>query len=182
MNIDGPAARRSSHRHYYPWCTCDRHRRPRRWLKPVWGGCARARQGLAGSQLCHPGAMTSEPPVPGTGRVPVLRDEWREPLRALRDPIAPGPGRARADRDRPRQWRKQTWLGRFISTYGWRAYALPVLVVLTGLVIYQTVSGTGAPTPTATQSIQGPPDIGAVGTSIIDAPPRGLAAFDANLP
>ena len=77
--------------------------------------------------------MTSEPPVPGTGRVPVLRDEWREPLRALRDPIAPGAGRARADRDRPRQWRKQTWLGRFVSTYGWRAYALPVLVALTAV-------------------------------------------------
>ena len=112
----------------------------------------------------------------------MLRDEWREPLRALRDPIARGAGRARADRDRPRRWRKQTWLGRFVSTYGWRAYALPVLVVLTALVIYQTVTGTGAPKPTATQSIQGPPDIGAVGTSIIDAPPRGLAAFDANLP
>jgi hypothetical protein len=112
----------------------------------------------------------------------VLRDELREPLRALRDPIARDAGRARVDRDRSRQWRKQTWLGRFVSTYGWRAYALPVLVVLTALVIYQTVTGTGAAKPTATQSIQGTPDIGAVGTSIIDAPPRGLAAFDANLP
>ena len=74
--------------------------------------------------------MTSQRPVRSTGRVPVLRDEWREPLRALRDPIGRGAGRARADRDRPRQWRKQTGLGRFVSTYGWRAYALPVLVVL----------------------------------------------------
>ncbi|HEV7583513.1 MAG TPA: DUF3152 domain-containing protein [Mycobacterium sp.] len=126
--------------------------------------------------------MTSEPPVPGTGRAPVLRDEWREPLRALRDPIAPGTGRARADRDRPRQWRKQTWLGRFVSTYGWRAYALPVLVALTAVVIYQTMTGVGAPTPSASKPIQGPPAIGAVGTAILDAPPRGLATFDANLP
>ena len=114
--------------------------------------------------------MTSQQPGRGTGHVPVLRDEWREPLRALRDPIGRGPGRARADRGRPRQWRKQTWLGRFVSTYGWRAYALPVLVVLTAVVIYQTVTGTGSPKPTASQPIQGPPDIGAVGTTIIDAP------------
>ena len=57
-----------------------------------------------------------------------------------------------------------------------------MLVVLTAVVIYQTVTGTSAPKPAASQSIQGPPAIGAVGTSIIDAPPRGLAAFDANLP
>jgi Protein of unknown function (DUF3152) len=112
----------------------------------------------------------------------MLRDESREPLRALRDPVTGDAGRARSGRDRSRQWRKQTWLGRFVSTYGWRAYALPVLVVLTALVIYQTVTGTGAPKPTASQPIQSPPDIGAVGTSIIDAPPRGLATFDANLP
>ena len=44
------------------------------------------------------------------------------------------------------------------------------------------MTGTSAPKPAAGQTIQGPPTIGAVGTSIIDAPPRGLAAFDANLP
>src|SRR6202020_2317151 len=96
--------------------------------------------------------------------------------------VPPGAGGAGADRARPRQWRKQTWLGRFISTYGWRAYALPVLVALTAVVIYQTVTGVGAPTPTASNPIQGPPAIGAVGTAILDAPPRGLATFDANLP
>ncbi len=116
------------------------------------------------------------------GRVPVLREEWREPLRAQRDPLVHAAGRARADRDRPRRWRKQTWLGRFVSTYGWRAYALPVLMVLTVVVVYQTVSGTNAPKPAAAQPIQSPPAIGAVGTAIIDVPPRGLAAFDANLP
>lgn len=127
--------------------------------------------------------MTSERPVCDTGRIPVLRDEWREPLRALRDPIDRGAGgRPRADRDRPRRWRKQTWLGKFVSTYGWRAYALPVLVVLTAVVIYQTVTGTAAPRPAAGQPVQESPSIGAVGTAILDAPPRGLAAFDADLP
>ena len=50
------------------------------------------------------------------------------------------------------------------------------------VVVYQTVTGTNTPKPAASQPIQGPPAIGAVGTSILDAPPRGLAAFDANLP
>ncbi len=126
--------------------------------------------------------MTSQRSVRGTGRMPVLRDEWREPLRALRDPIDQGAGRPRADRDRPRQWRKQSWLGKFISTYGWRAYALPALAVLTAVVIYQTVTGTVAPKPTATQPVSESPAIGTVGTAILDAPPRGLAAFDADLP
>jgi hypothetical protein len=114
--------------------------------------------------------------------VPVLRDDWREPLRAQRDPLAEDAGRVRADRDRQRQWRKQTWLGRFVSTYGWRAYALPVLVVLTAVVVYQTVTGTTASKQAAAQDIQAPPAIGSIGTEIADAPPRGLAAFDANLP
>lgn len=84
--------------------------------------------------------MTSPWPAGSTSRVPVLRDEWREPLRALRDPLAATDRRVRARRDRKRQWRKQTWLGRFVSTYGWRAYALPVLMVLTTVVVYQTVT------------------------------------------
>ena len=133
-------------------------------------------------RLCHPGKVTSPRPVRSTGRVPVLHDEWREPLRAQRDPLAASAGRARADRQRQRQWRKQTWLGRFVSTYGWRAYVLPVLVALTVVVIYQTVTGTSTVKPAASEAIQGPPAIGVVGTSILDAPPRGLAAFDDNLP
>ncbi|MDD4867506.1 MAG: DUF3152 domain-containing protein [Mycobacterium sp.] len=126
--------------------------------------------------------MTSQRPVRGTGRTPVLRDEWREPLRALRDPIGRATGRPRVHRDRPRQWRKQTWLGRFVSTYGWRAYALPLLVVLTVVVVDQAVTGTGAPKPMAGQPLQKPQAIGTVGTAIMDTPPRGLAAFDASLP
>jgi hypothetical protein len=113
--------------------------------------------------------------------VPVLRDDWREPLRAQRDPLAPGSGRVRSNRD-PSRWRKQTWLGRFASTYGWRAYALPVLVALTAVVVYQTVTGTRTPAPASGEPVQGPPKIGAVGTAIIDAPPRGLTEFDASLP
>jgi len=114
--------------------------------------------------------------------VPVLRNEWREPLRAQRDPLAGDGGRPRSNRDERRQWRKQTWLGRFVSTYGWRAYALPILIAVTGLVIYQTVTGTGTDAPAVTEPVEGPPTIGSKGTAIVGAPPRGLTQFDANLP
>jgi hypothetical protein len=127
------------------------------------------------------------PPGPdrrGGGHVPALRNEWREPLRAQRDPLAVDSGRARSNRDDRRRWRKQTWLGRFISTYGWRAYALPVLFVLTIVVIYQTITGTAVSEKAAQEPgpVQGPPTIGAASTAIVGAPPKGLTQFDANLP
>lgn len=136
------------------------------------------------SELCHSGSVTYDPGRHGDSRVPVMRSEWREPLRAQRDPLAGESGRVRSNRDDRRQWRKQSWLGRFVSTYGWRAYALPILAVVTVVVIYQTVTGTQASAPTAVDevAVEGPPTIGAAGTTIIGAPPRGLTEFDANLP
>ena len=62
--------------------------------------------------------MTFDPEQRGGGRVPTLHDRWREPLRAQRDPLGGGAGRIRSDRDVHRQWRKQSWLGAFVSTYG----------------------------------------------------------------
>lgn len=126
--------------------------------------------------------MTYDPERRGGSRLPVLRDEWREPLRAQRDPVAVDSGRPRSNRDRRRRWRKRTWLGRFVSTYGWRAYALPLLVALTAIVVYQTVLGTVKPTPVADGPAQGPPTINSVSTAIIGAPPKGLTEFDATLP
>src|SRR4029079_9984416 len=115
-----------------------------------------ARQKCEEHGLCHPGSVTYEPgrrtrsaggqprrdPESERGRVPVLRDEWREPLRAPRDPLAEDSGRPRSNRESRRRWRKQSRLGRFVSTYGWRAYALPALVALTVWVVYSTVTGT----------------------------------------
>jgi hypothetical protein len=134
-------------------------------------------------RLCHPGSVTYDPGRRGGGRVPALRNEWREPLRAQRDPIAVDSGRTRSNRDEHQHWRKQTWIGRFVSTYGWRAYALPVLIVLTVVVVYQTITGTSVPQPAheAEGPVQGPPTLD-VGTAIIGAPPKGLTQFDANLP
>ena len=124
--------------------------------------------------------MTNESGPREDARVPVLHSEWNQPLRALRDPLAEDSGRPRSNRDDHRDVRKQSWLGRFLSTYGWRAYALPVLVALTGVVLYQTLTGTV--TPVVDQPVKGPPTIGSVGTTIIGAPPRGLTEFDASLP
>jgi len=126
--------------------------------------------------------MTAERPGRGSGHLPMLRDGLREPLRALRDPFRRAGGGARADGEPPRQDPKQTWLGRFVSTYGWRAYALPILALLTALVVYQTVSGSDAAKLAVSRPLLGPPALGAVGTHIVDSPPRGLANFDANLP
>lgn len=119
----------------------------------------------------------------GGGRAPVLRNEWREPLRAQRDPVAGDPGRPRSRRDEHQQLRKQTWLGRFVSTYGWRAYAIPVLAVLTLVVVYQTLTAPAPASQTeADGPVQGPPTIAAGSTAILGAPPKGLTQFDANLP
>jgi hypothetical protein len=89
------------------------------------GAVARQKCSAASVPSCSvtydPGRRTRRPDRvrPVAGRVPCC-DEWREPLRAQRDPIAEGlPGRVRSNRDEHRRARKQTWHGRFISTYGW---------------------------------------------------------------
>lgn len=142
-----------------------------------------ARHSLSAASLCHSGSVTYDPGRRGGGRQPVLRNEWREPLRAQRDPLAEDAGRLRSNRDVRQQWRKQTWLGRFVSTYGWRAYALPVLAAITVLIVYQTVTGTTAPRPVAAEGpVQAPLTVGAATTGIVGAPPKGMTQFDANLP
>lgn len=114
-----------------------------------------------------------------------MRNDWREPLRAHRDPVAEDLGRPRANRDEHQQVRKQSWLGSFVSTYGWRAYALPVLVVITLVVIWQAVTTSGAQKPVQAAGggapVQGPLQA-ASGTAIVGAPPKGLTEFDVNLP
>src|SRR5262245_37658775 len=117
--------------------------------------------------------------------MPVLRNEWREPLRAHRDPLADDSGRVRSNRDGRQRWRKRTWLGRFVSTYGWRAYALPVLTAVTVLAVYQMVSGADRNDQALRKGhFDGPRQTieAAVGTAIIGAPPKGLTQFDVNLP
>ncbi|GAA4549328.1 DUF3152 domain-containing protein [Amycolatopsis samaneae] len=66
-----------------------------------------------------------------------------EPLRASWQP------HAEDDEEAPKGGRKPPSggkFGRFAKTYGWRVYALPVLVVLTALVVFQTATGPAEPT------------------------------------
>ena len=108
---------------------------------------------------------------------------WNEPLRAQRDPLAEDAGRVRASRDEHRHLPRQSWLGRFVATYGWRAYALPVLAVVTGLVsIKRSPAPAWRPPQTRSTPCRHHPPIGSQGTEIIGAPPRGLTKFDVNLP
>lgn len=63
-----------------------------------------------------------------------------QPLRARWDPTDDS-GRIRVDRDAQPERKKQSALGRFVATYGWRAYAIPVLVVLTIVLLVVTIRG-----------------------------------------
>lgn len=61
-----------------------------------------------------------------------------QPLRARWDPTDDN-GRPRSDRDSAPPRKKQSAIGRFVATYGWRAYAIPVLVVLTIVLLVYTI-------------------------------------------
>ncbi|MBO0855413.1 MAG: DUF3152 domain-containing protein [Nocardia sp.] len=100
-----------------------------------------------------------------------------QPLRATWDPIGGAANRPRPDRDT----KKQSALGRFVHTYGWRAYALPVLVVITVLVVVNAVrdggSSSGIGTPGLGKLSQNTGKVGIVG-----GPPKGDGRFAASLP
>ncbi|MEP9394142.1 DUF3152 domain-containing protein [Gordonia sp. VNQ95] len=65
-----------------------------------------------------------------------------QPLRARWDPTDDS-GRQRSDRDAVSTRKKQSAVGRFVTTYGWRAYAIPMLVILTIVLLVFTVRDTG---------------------------------------
>lgn len=68
-----------------------------------------------------------------------MRPNPDQPLRARWDPTEDRGGRARVDREGQPERKKQSALGRFVSTYGWRAYAIPVLLILTIVLIVVTM-------------------------------------------
>lgn len=91
----------------------------------------------------------------GTGRdrEPALE---LAPLRASSDPIdAPrsrtraASGATRPDRPDRTTVRRRSRLGGFLATYGWRAYAVPSLVVVTVLAVVNLVSGASPSTTTS---------------------------------
>lgn len=80
-------------------------------------------------------------------------------------------------RGRPQEG-KRGRLARFVATYGWRAYALPVLTVVTVLVIIDTVHSTGHPQTTsdpARERVTDSPDpaLGAQVPGHVIGAPRG---------
>ncbi|WP_051499440.1 DUF3152 domain-containing protein [Nocardia sp. BMG51109] len=88
------------------------------------------------------------------------------------DPVAEGAGARRES--------KRGAIRRFASTYGWRAYALPVLAVITVLVVVDAVKGGGDPDGIAAP---GPGRLSQHDdrAGIIGAPPRGDGSFSADL-
>lgn len=84
----------------------------------------------------------------GDGRAPYYPPQT-EPLRAPWDPEEPTPGRRRSVPGGRDHLRKQTAIGRFLATWGWRAYAIPILLVLTALVIADAVANPGTDAPAA---------------------------------
>lgn len=66
-----------------------------------------------------------------------------QPLRARWDPVPPP--RPRVGRRRTRTERRRSSLGWFLHHYGWRAYALPILVALTVVAVVGVVNSAGTP-------------------------------------
>ncbi|GAB2647987.1 DUF3152 domain-containing protein [Gordonia jinhuaensis] len=83
-----------------------------------------------------------------------VRPRWRpaddQPLRAKWDPIEAGGGRKRSDPHARKNVRRRTSVGRFVDTYGWRAYAIPVLAILTVVLIVMTIGDAGSHDHSAT--------------------------------
>ncbi|MFC3961809.1 DUF3152 domain-containing protein [Nocardia jiangsuensis] len=125
------------------------------------------------------GAELDRLPVAAGGAPPVLYsppDRSRQPLSASWNPIedGPPPGEPEPPRHGP--------IRRFLATYGWRAYALPVLLMVTVLVGVDAVRGGGPPAVVA----GGAPGFGTLSpraddVGIIGAPP-GDGKFPADLP
>ncbi|NLG54496.1 MAG: DUF3152 domain-containing protein [Rhodococcus sp.] len=92
-----------------------------------------------------------QPHVPETAGAPDLYagvefrrsgEKSHQPLRAQWDPTAHEPS-TRPPRPERAGVRKQSRLGKFVSTYGWRAYAIPVLAVVTAFVVVDALRASG---------------------------------------
>lgn len=111
-----------------------------------------------------------------------------QPLRAQWDPTARSePQRPRTPRPE-RSAKKQSKLGKFASVYGWRAYAIPILLVATTLVVVDAVR-TGDPATTVASGAGqvADPGFGALSsntdtTEVIGVPPAADGNFADSIP
>ncbi|MEU1984938.1 DUF3152 domain-containing protein [Nocardia sp. NPDC019395] len=124
-----------------------------------------------------PDLAVAEPTEAEAGSAVARVDESRQPLRAQWDPTA-SPSRGAGAGSGNGGW---TRLRRFAARYGWRAYALPLLLALTAFVVVDAVrAGPG------THADPADPALGALGTppasaGVIGAPP-GDGHFPEDLP
>lgn len=91
--------------------------------------------------------------------------------------------------------RRRSWLGRFVAAYSWRAYAVPLLVVLTVLAVFDATRPSGsvplaqstapssgaAGAPSTPTSDFGSLETGKAGPDIIGESPSGDGSFNASL-
>lgn len=120
------------------------------------------------------GGGITDPGVRGADRAPYYPPQG-EPLRAPWDPEESTPGRRRSVPGSRDHLPKQSAFGRFLTTWGWRAYAIPVLIVLTALVIADAVRSPGV-SDEGTQIAQGE------SSEIIGAPLPGELPPSGELP
>lgn len=135
----------------------------RRRTSEGWGSGPTAGDAARGGRVER---RRPRPAAPGPEKSPYYPPQG-EPLRAPWDPEETGPGRRRSVPGARDHLRKQSPVGRFFSTWGWRAYAIPVLVVVTGLVIADAVaspdpSGDGTPQAEETPAIVSVPPPGEI--------------------
>lgn len=94
-----------------------------------------------------------------------------EPLRAPWDPEEATPGRRRSVPGARDHLRRQSPVGRFLTTWGWRAYAIPVLLLLTGLVIVDAVTAPEPGQSVSAEAEETPAVIGGPVSGVV--PPSG---------
>lgn len=125
---------------------------------------------------------------PGPDGRPTGRADGPQPLRASWDPIDRASDRARPSRRPDRSAvRSRSRVGRFFSTYGWRAYAVPFLVVITVLAVFDATRSTDgvrtAAQAGASADTNGPGfgslSTGTDGSDIIGVPPAANGSLKA---
>nr|WP_070378042.1 DUF3152 domain-containing protein [Rhodococcus sp. WMMA185] len=114
---------------------------------------------------------------------PVAEEQARQPLRAQWDPTRRDLGKPRNPRP-VRHVRKQSRIGRFVSMYGWRAYAIPILLIVTVLVVVDAVRGAGTDESLGETGTPGFGNLShdAQDSAVTDSPPKADGSFAADLP
>ena len=157
------------------------------------------RQGVRGRPLREPGSgpvdderadeQTVELRWGGRGEARSSRyyeSRSHQPLRAQWDPTGRDSHPRDENRSRPprpeRRTKKQSWLGRFVRAYGWRAYAIPVLLVVTVLVVIDAFQGSDGNSGGSDTPGFGTLSHTTGGTGVIGVPPKGDGNYAKSIP